>query len=148
MRRSLKTGRMSALAVVLDASAVLALLKDEEGADTVVQLLTESTVAESGHTGLLSTVNLVEVRQYASDKALAQLERADSPIAILPFTAEHASRAAALRERTRAFGLSLADRACLTLGLGTGLTVVTAEHIWLKLDVGVTVSHIRPWTLG
>ncbi len=55
-----------------------------------------------------------------------------------------ADRVVALREPTRSLGLSLADRACLAVGRATRLTVVTADDEWLKLDVGVTVRHIRP----
>jgi ribonuclease VapC len=135
------------LAVVLDASAVLALLNDETGAGTVERLLEESEVLEGGHTGLLSTVNLVEVQQYAPDDAVDELLGPNSPIGVAPFTAVQAKIAADLFAPTRVLGLSLADRSCLGLAIDTKLTVVTAEHIWLKLDqekLGIDVAHIRP----
>ena len=134
--------------VVLDASAVLALLKGEDGAETVERKLTESTPNDDRYTALLSTVNLVEIRQYVSEQTAAPLEAEDSPIAIVPFTIDQAHVAASLREPTRALGLSLADRACLALGLETDLTVVTAERDWLNLGLRITVEHIRPWTLN
>lgn len=133
--------------VVLDASAILALLKGEDGAETVERKLNEGTPTADGFTGLMSTVNLVEVRQYVSEAKAAPLEAEDSPIAIVPFTISQAHVAASLREPTRALGLSLADRACLALGLETDLTVVTAEREWLTLGLRITVEHIRPWTL-
>jgi PIN domain nuclease of toxin-antitoxin system len=132
---------------VLDASAVLALLKGEDGAETVERKLNDSTPNDEGFTALLSTVNLVEIRQYVSAETAAPLEAHDSPIALVDFTVAQAHLAASLREPTRAFGLSLADRACLALGLETDLTVVTAEQEWLKLGLRITVEHIRPWTL-
>jgi PIN domain nuclease of toxin-antitoxin system len=135
------------LAVVLDASAVLALLNDETGAETVERLLTESKVLGSGHTGLLSTVNLVEVQQYAPADAVAELLGPDSPISVVPFTAAQANIAADLFAPTREFGLSLADRSCLSLAIDAHLTAVTAEHVWLKVKLPIDVTHIRPSSL-
>jgi ribonuclease VapC len=136
------------LAVVLDASAVLALLNDEEGASTVEQLLHESAPSETGHSALLSTVNLIEVRQYAPPDALAALEDQESPIGTVALTVEQAALAADLWSSTRHLGLSLADRVCIALGIATRLTVVTAEHRWLNLDLDITITHIRPWTIS
>ena len=44
---------------------------------------------------------------------------------------------------TRALGLSLGDRACLALGLRGGLPVLTADHAWQQLTLGVVVQVIR-----
>ena len=50
---------------------------------------------------------------------------------------------ASLWQATRAAGLSLGDRACLALGLKTGLLVLTTDHVWGKVKVGVSVGVIR-----
>jgi ribonuclease VapC len=71
-------------------------------------------------------------------EALAEL-----PFAVEPFTEEDAYRSGALRPVTRAAGLSLGDRCALALGLRTGLSVLTTERAWAKLDVGVKVKLIR-----
>jgi ribonuclease VapC len=44
---------------------------------------------------------------------------------------------------TRVAGLSLSDRACLSLGLKTGLPVLTTERAWAKVNIGVDVGVIR-----
>jgi len=59
------------------------------------------------------------------------------------FDADDAEAAAALWPTTSALGLSLADRACLALGLRLGLPVLTADRSWLDVELGVRVEPIR-----
>ena len=99
------------------------------------------------HDGQISAVNASEVvakmleRGVPMEKAVEIMSR--QPIDIIAFDAEMAYMAASLRPATRWLGLSLGDRACLALGLKTGLTVLTAEHLWAKADIGVVVEMIR-----
>jgi ribonuclease VapC len=124
--------------VVLDASAVLALLYDEPGATRVAAALTR---AES------STVNLSEVLgRFARDgvpleTALRRLTAL--PIVFVPFSAEQAATAARLLPLTRPAGLSLADRACLTLALERQATALTTDAAWLKAPHGASVELLR-----
>ncbi len=124
--------------VVLDASAVLALLRAEPGAEQV-----ETTV----QTALLSTVNAAEVAQKAAhhgtDGAWALSELRDLGLDLVAFTAEHALAAAALWPHTRSAGLSLADRACLALAQRQECPALTADQAWKDLDLGVEVQLIR-----
>jgi len=124
--------------VVLDASAVLARLRNESGGDQVAPKL---------RTGLLSAVNLAEIAGRLMD--LGQDERdAMQAITLLgvsvhPLDEALAYRAAALRPLTRHLGLSLGDRACLALALQEGLPVMTADRAWARLEIGVEVRLIR-----
>jgi PIN domain nuclease of toxin-antitoxin system len=63
---------------------------------------------------------------------------------ILPFTAEEAEIAGQLWLQTRTVGLSLGDRACLSLGIRLQAPVLTADQIWITLKLPVTVHSIRP----
>src|SRR5260370_21875098 len=105
--------------VVLDASALCAVLFQEPGHEAVLGYLGDA---------YLSTVNLTEILTRAIDcnnsldKSLACI--AGLSLRITPFDAEQATIAAAIREQTRSLGLSLGDRACLALGLQRGLPVV------------------------
>ncbi|WP_407523847.1 type II toxin-antitoxin system VapC family toxin [Methylobacterium oryzisoli] len=125
---------------VLDASAVLALLFDEPGADQV-----RAHVAE----GLIGVANLAETLAKLVDRGLPPAEAAQAVtilgMQIVPFTDAQARTSAALRPATRAAGLSLGDRACLALALERGLPAVTAERRWSEIAeaVGVTVEVIR-----
>jgi len=120
---------------VFDASALIALLDGERGAEAV---------AATSLASRISTVNLVEVLQRAAALRLAEpLDVEDMGIEVVPFTADQAQRAAELHPRTREAGLSLADRACLALAFDLGAVAVTADRAWEKVDVGVEVKLIR-----
>jgi ribonuclease VapC len=130
---------------VLDASALLALLKGEPGAERVSEAL------ERG--AYLSAVNLAEVlsklADWGEDPAEAQARMAQvgllgAAVEVLPFTGEDALEVARLRALTRAYGLSFGDRACLALARRLGLPALTAERAWAELDLGIPVEVLRP----
>lgn len=125
--------------VVLDASAVLALLNNEPGSGILTPALLSNAIC--------STVNLAEVQSKlvseggAPDEAW---EDALSPIReAAPFTSDHARIAGSLVSQTRALGLSLGDRACLALGLVLKAPVYTADKSWKNLHIGVKIHLIR-----
>ena len=64
-------------------------------------------------------------------------------LAFEPFSAVQAEIAGRLKERTRRYGLSLGDRACLALGSDRGGPVYTADRAWTQLHLGVEVETIR-----
>lgn len=123
---------------VLDASALLAYLQDETGAD-VVQLVVDRSA--------VSTPNWSEVcqrllaRHVDIDDLRAEIEALGVELAA--FTADDAELAASLALRTRNQGLSLGDRACLSLARRLGVPALTADHAWLGLDLGIEVRSIR-----
>ena len=126
--------------VVLDASAVLALLFEEPGAEVVRAHL---------RTGVLGAANLAEVLAKLSDHGLPVQEAARA-VAILglevaPMTESQAQRSAELRPATRAAGLSLGDRACLALAMELGAPALTADRSWIGIAeaAGVTVQAVR-----
>ena len=125
-------------AVVLDASALLAMVHAEPGGDFVQSLL---------QTAAMSTVNWSEVVQKALDREVEvrglreDLEALG--LRILPFTADQAERTASLRAETRHLGLSLGDRACLALAADLDLPAVTADRAWKDLAVGIEIRVAR-----
>ena len=125
--------------IVLDASAILAVIHNEPGAGKLTPALMARAVA--------STVNLAEVqtklvsRGWPSDLAW---EDSTSPVReVLPFDDEQARRAGDLVAQTRHLGLSLGDRACLALGMALKAPVYTADKSWKKLKVGLRIHLIR-----
>jgi ribonuclease VapC len=126
--------------LVLDASAMLAYLFEEPGGDAVAARLRGSAI---------STVNWAEVLQKSyergADVAGLRSDLAVLGAQILHFTEEHAEWVAVAWEVTRSLGLSLADRACLSLARELGGTVLTAERSWARLpeDVGLDIEVIR-----
>jgi PIN domain nuclease of toxin-antitoxin system len=124
--------------IIVDASAILALLKQEPFNKVEPRRLFRATI---------SAVNLSEVLERLCAGGLNQLE-ADEAVAALnlrvaDFDALQARLTAYLRPRTRRAGLSLGDRACLALGVHLGRPVVTADRAWARVDVGVEVVLIR-----
>ena len=123
---------------VLDASAVIAHIKGERGADVVDLLLGNA---------LISAVNLSEVvAKLANDgvehqEISAILDRRG--LTIIPFDEDRAYRAGLLRPLTRAQGLSLGDRACVALAQEYGLPAVTADKRWSEVTIDVDIRQIR-----
>lgn len=126
------------MSVILDASAMLALLFDEPGAALVMPHARGSR---------LLAVNFAEVmeRVIRAGGSPAQAERMIDrlEITIVPFDRTLARHAAELRQRTRFMGASLGDRACLALGLASGLPILSADRDWQKLDLGLDIRMIR-----
>jgi ribonuclease VapC len=60
-----------------------------------------------------------------------------------PFLPVDGERAGRLWPLTRQQGLSLADRACLSLGLRLGLTVVTCDRAWAQLPLDLEILLLR-----
>jgi ribonuclease VapC len=132
------------LALVLDASALLAYLREEPGADVVAEAIADGAV--------ISTVNLAEVFSRSADRGadpaklsarLTQSGLLDGAITVEPFTATDAIDVAHLRPLTRDAGLSLGDRACLALARRLGAPVLTADTAWQGATHGAELRPIR-----
>lgn len=122
---------------VLDASAVIALIRRERGWEAV----------EAIKRRLISTVNLAEVGSFFMNEGytFAELEivLAALKARVVPFDRELAMEAARLRPLTKARGLSLGDRACLAVARLRGIPAMTGDRKWRMIDLGVTVTIFR-----
>lgn len=126
--------------VVLDASAMLAVLRGESGAETVIRSLTDAAI---------SAVNLGEVVGALTRDGMlpariqAMLE--GFPAEVIAFDRDLAVDAGLLFALTRTAGLSLGDRACLAHARGRAAKVLTADRAWARVAdaVGVEVELIR-----
>jgi PIN domain nuclease of toxin-antitoxin system len=121
--------------IVLDASAALAYVFAEPGAETV------DAVTDGA---FMSAVNWAETLSRMAREAMALDWPESSRFTIVEFDAAQARTAAESLPATRPLGLSLADRACLGLALSRKLPVLTADPAWRGLDLGVEVRLIRP----
>ena len=128
---------------VLDASAVMALLHDEEGAEAVVAAIADGAT--------ISAVNWAEVlSNVAADgddpqEVASRLSVTGEEVVIWieALTAADCIEAAKLRPVTKSLGLSLADRACLALADRLGVPALTTDRDWAKADVDAEVRLIR-----
>ena len=124
--------------VVLDASAVLAVLKAEAGSPVVEEALPES---------IISAVNLSEVVAKLTDGGMPESAIEDAlrslPLKVIALDETQAYSVGMLRAPTRPVGLSLGDRACLNLARSKGLTAITADRAWTHAGLDVDVRVIR-----
>jgi PIN domain nuclease of toxin-antitoxin system len=124
---------------VLDASAILAVIFQEPGAEKLTEDVLDDAVA--------STVNLAEVQAklvkkgYDPEVAWEDTLLLETPPE--PFTAEQAKIAGSLIATTEKHGLSLGDRSCLALAIMLKAPVYTTEQTWRNLQVGVSIHVIR-----
>jgi PIN domain nuclease of toxin-antitoxin system len=125
--------------VILDASAVLALLFGETGADNVQKKLPGAGISAVNYSECLS--KLLD-NNVAIENGLLWLGKLN--LTVHPFDVEVAALAASLRPATRGRDISFADRACLATAMAVRGLAVTAEREWSKLKLGVNVECIRP----
>ncbi len=126
--------------IVLDASALLALINREPGWEVVAR-------AAASDDATISAVNYSEVLQKAARVGIAaeEIDAAldELAITVTPFGRLDARLAASFyRHRS---DLSLADRVCLALGRSLSSATYTSDRSWLNWadDLGVHVVAIR-----
>jgi ribonuclease VapC len=128
---------------VLDASAIIAFLQGEPGAELVGQALHSQRC-------VVSAANQAEVIAKALDRGaepdVIKMILADLAYSVVDIRADDGEQAGWMRGQTRSIGLSLGDRLCLALAQRLGARVLTADRAWLEtcqtlqLDIGC----IRP----
>lgn len=123
---------------VIDASALLALLKAEPGADIVTEALPGA---------VMSAINLSEVIAKLGETGMPEkaIRQALQPLGlqIIPFDEEQAYQAGVLRTSTQSTGISLGDRACLSLAKTLGVVALTADKAWSGIRIGTKIKVIR-----
>ncbi|HEY0796228.1 MAG TPA: type II toxin-antitoxin system VapC family toxin [Acidisarcina sp.] len=125
--------------IVLDASAVMAVLNREPGSEKLSDELLSNSVA--------STVNLAEVQTklvgLGADPDRCWKDAMTVVGEAVAFTSDQAKAAGDMVQLTRSAGLSLGDRACLALARELNAPVYTTDRAWRALKVGVRVHLLR-----
>lgn len=109
---------------VLDASAILAYLSNEPGADIVEAALIDGAVCSAANWSEVMQKVLAADRDWALAAALLATHELD----VEPVTKGDAEKAA--RRWRHGEGLSLGDRLCLALGARLNTVVLTADRAW------------------
>jgi PIN domain nuclease of toxin-antitoxin system len=123
---------------ILDASAVLALLNNESGADAVRDTLPNAAISAVNLAEVISRLIAVGMPEDKTKEILSALG-----LEVAPFTEEEAFQRGLLYPKTKPMGLSLGDRACLALAKVRGVRALTADRSWQALDIGVQIELIR-----
>jgi ribonuclease VapC len=124
--------------IVFDASALLALIRGEPGADIVASHLGRAA---------MSSVNVAEVygrllrEAFRPEEFRRDIEAID--FKLHSFDAEQAFLAGRFEPATRPLGLSLGDRACLALALSLGVPALSGDRRWAGAKVGVEINLFR-----
>ena len=125
---------MSSDATLVDASAVLALLGQEDGADRLSDVVPGA---------FISAVNLAEVIHKLVDRGmpLSAVRATVSALhlTIVPFSAAEAYHSGDFIHP----GVSLGDRACLGTAQMFGYRVITGDSQWVPIRRGVDVVVFR-----
>lgn len=126
--------------VVLDASAVIALLKGERGGKKVAEVVADAAIGVFNHAEVVS--------HYVHLGAPVEEVRAmlgSLPLTVVAADEALAWEAGALRASTSKAGLSLGDRFCLALAKRMDRPAYTADKAWRDIasDAGVKVVAIR-----
>jgi PIN domain nuclease of toxin-antitoxin system len=126
--------------VVLDASALLALLLDEPGANRVKAALDDA---------LLGAVNLAEIVSHFAKLGASRPDIEATvrplPVQVVPVDFDLSYAAGMLRPLTLPGGLSLGNRYCLAFAKRKEVPALTAERRWpgIAAAAGVVVELIR-----
>jgi ribonuclease VapC len=124
--------------VVLDSSAVIAVLNKEPGGERVLSRLSDAVISAVSFAEVVS-----KLARTGGDITNILSDLQELLPDIRPFDANQALAAGLLYTPTRALGLTLGGRACLGLAISLGVPVLTADQDWAKLDIGFQIELIR-----
>lgn len=124
--------------MIIDSSALLALLWNETGAQIVEQNLDDLQ---------MSSVNIAEVYCKLKDRNI-DISEAASLIAqigidIIDFDNNQAQICSQIRPMAKPLGLSLGDLACISLAIAQKAKALTADRAWLGLNLPIEIISIR-----
>lgn len=125
--------------VVLDASAVIALLRCEAGADMIATHLGSALMSAVNLQEVIKALLLRGITLSAARKIIDNLH-----LDIRNHDVDAAYAAAILTAPTSKYGSGIGDRSCMALAIAEGLQVITTDRDWAKLVVpGLKVKLAR-----
>jgi len=125
--------------IVFDSSALIALLAKEKGYELVKNHMRDA---------IISTVKIAEVYKYCIETQKIPLNETRKiikllGIKIIDFDDDQAAINADLVSKTKKYGLSLGDRACIALAIIGNHSIITCDKIWQEVDIGVELIMVR-----
>lgn len=127
---------------VLDASAMLALIRDEPGGDKVAVHVSQAAISAVNLQDVIKELLLSELEEPVIHDLLGELR-----LEVMPHDTDAAHAAAALHRQTKEFGRGLGDRSCMALALTLGFPALTTDRERRKVKVkGLKIEQLR-WGL-
>ena len=124
-------------AVILDASALLAMLKEEPGGAEVADVIGDAQMSAVNYAEVVSHFIHADMPAGEVDAMLGPL-----PLTIVAADLGLARLAGQLRAVTSGAGLSLGDRFCLALAVRDGLPAWTADKQWRVISDRVAAEIV------
>jgi PIN domain nuclease of toxin-antitoxin system len=125
--------------VVLDASAILAFIKREDGAERVLPHIGNAVVSAVNLQEVVKELVLDGLPRETIEAILSRLR-----LDVRPHDVNAAYAAGELVKATREFGRGLGDRTCMALGMALGAPVLTADREWARVKIdGLKLEQVR-----
>jgi ribonuclease VapC len=124
--------------VVLDASAILAVARNEPGADVVNAHRANAIVSAVNHMEVVSKLLRVDMPMNEIEIFLSEAFSS-----VTAFDHQQANIAARLHAENRDHRLSYADAACLALAMTKNVPVLTGDRKWQIIPLDIEVMLIR-----
>lgn len=128
--------------IVVDTSAIIALLNEEEGYEIVQKNLNNAIISTVNFSESLTVAFRQAFQDEHEQKDLIKLLRETFPH-IIDFNYEQADITASLDKITKQHGLSFGDKACLALAKYKNLPLLTADRVWKELSINIDIELIR-----
>ena len=128
--------------IVIDTSAVIALINREEGFEVVEKYIGNAVISSVNFSEVITVANR-ELFETEEERAEGLKLIRNTFSHIIEFDSEQAVIAASFDPLTRKYGLSLGDRSCLALARNEKLPALTADRVWKELKLGIEIQLIR-----
>ena len=126
--------------VLLDTSALIALLKKEHGFDIIEDIIANSAISSVNFSEFVAVLTRSGIKENEINEIIT-----DIVPEIIPFCIDTSILAGKLAFLSKDYGLSLGDRACIATGEFYKMEIYTTDKIWLKLqpNLKTTITLIR-----
>lgn len=123
---------------ILDSSALLAFINQEQGAEIVEQYLPNAIMSSINIAEVVAVLSSIDMPEDVINNIIQDLD-----IEVINFDLKQAMSTGFLRKTTKSAGLSFGDRACINLASVKNLPAVTADKAWKSLDLMASIILIR-----
>jgi len=124
--------------VLLDTSAIIALLRKEPGYEILEEVIANSAISTVSLGELVSVLSRSNIIENEIDEIIKDLVPE-----IIPFTEDIAINTGKLIKQTKKLGLSLGDRACIATEIYHNMSVYTTDKIWKELKTSAEIIVVR-----
>ena len=124
--------------VILDSSALLAFINQEQGSEIVEKYLPNALMSSINIAEVIAVLSMIDMPEDIITGIIDDLN-----VEVINFDQEQALQTGFLRKTTKNDGLSLGDCACISVSSIRNLIIITANKIWAELGLKNDIVLIR-----